>query len=358
MTTAFRRLAALLAACASAAAFAAPAAHAGFFSDAVDGAKDALAHPNQGNLGGDNISGVDTTRADGLGNQAEASVKRANALLDDGLKHDSMVGGANTSQTAGVQGGKNLIVRIARDMKNALLAVAGFLLLIAVVRLVFSGATEEEAKKLKTTVVWATLGIVVMQSSFSFVVTLFGKDIDSTLARDFSENVFGPLTRLLEFLASFAFLAAAFYGFYKIATAAGEEEAVKQGKTVFINAALGFLALKLVKPFVYSLYGHEECDDSGLGKIFKNCELVRNVGDTVGLVGKIIQWVNGFVAVITVLLIIYAGFQVLTGAGDEEKMKKAKGTILYAGIGIVVLVSTYILFRFFVTQDVPPVPGA
>jgi divalent metal cation (Fe/Co/Zn/Cd) transporter len=37
---------------------------------------------------------------------------------------------------------------------------------------------------------------------------------------------------------------------------------------------------------------------------------------------KVINWANSFIAIIVVLLIIYAGFQIMTSGGDEEKIKK------------------------------------
>jgi hypothetical protein len=65
---------------------------------------------------------------------------------------------------------------------------------------------------------------------------------------------------------------------------------------------------------------------------------------------KVINYFNGFIGLITVILIIYAWFLVLTGAWDDEKLKKAKSIIVYAFIGIFLLVSSYALFNFFVLK--------
>ena len=70
----------------------------------------------------------------------------------------------------------------------------------------------------------------------------------------------------------------------------------------------------------------------------------------VEIVGKIINYFNGFLFLICVLLIIYAGWLVLISAGDEEKMKKAKNTIIYVFVGFVVLVASHALFRFFILR--------
>lgn len=48
-----------------------------------------------------------------------------------------------------------------------------------------------------------------------------------------------------------------------------------------------------------------------------------------------------FVTLIGVLYVIYAGFQIMTGGGDEEKIKKARQIIIYVLIGIVVMWLAY-----------------
>lgn len=55
----------------------------------------------------------------------------------------------------------------------------------------------------------------------------------------------------------------------------------------------------------------------------------------------IVQYFLGFVTVVAVLYIIYAGFQVMTGGGDEEKSKKAKNIIIYVTIGIAIMWLAY-----------------
>jgi type IV secretory pathway VirB2 component (pilin) len=54
------------------------------------------------------------------------------------------------------------------------------------------------------------------------------------------------------------------------------------------------------------------------------------------------------VTLIAVLYIIYAGFQIMTGAGDEEKNKKAKNIILYVVIGIVIMWLAYSIVDFII----------
>jgi len=54
----------------------------------------------------------------------------------------------------------------------------------------------------------------------------------------------------------------------------------------------------------------------------------------------LIAAISGFVAVI---IIIIAGIQYMTSGGDPQKINKAKDTILFAAIGIIVVVLARII---------------
>lgn len=49
-------------------------------------------------------------------------------------------------------------------------------------------------------------------------------------------------------------------------------------------------------------------------------------------------------------MVIYAGWLVLISGGDEEKLKKAKNIVIYILIGLVILVASHAIFRFFIMQ--------
>jgi type IV secretory pathway VirB2 component (pilin) len=55
------------------------------------------------------------------------------------------------------------------------------------------------------------------------------------------------------------------------------------------------------------------------------------------------------VTLIAVIYVIYAGFQIMTGGGDEEKMKKSRNTIFYVFIGIVIMWLAYALVTLVMT---------
>lgn len=63
-------------------------------------------------------------------------------------------------------------------------------------------------------------------------------------------------------------------------------------------------------------------------------------------VQDIIVYLLGFISLIGVIYIMYAGFQVMTGAGDEEKLKKARNIIIYVILGIVLMWIAYSLVNW------------
>lgn len=68
-----------------------------------------------------------------------------------------------------------------------------------------------------------------------------------------------------------------------------------------------------------------------------------------GLYPKIAAIINillGFVGVVAVVFILYAGFRWITAGGNEEQITEARGNIRNAVIGIVVIFFAYIITNF------------
>jgi hypothetical protein len=124
---------------------------------------------------------------------------------------------------------------------------------------------------------------------------------------------------------------------------------VKAGKQTIISALIGFIVIKLPGVLVKSIYGEATCDTPLL---FSVCRIKDpNLSGAISVATTLVNYINGFLALIIVVLIIYAGWLVLSSGGDDEKVKKARRILLYILIGVLLLVSSYILFNFFVLKD-------
>ncbi|NVP17203.1 hypothetical protein HUU51_00625 [Candidatus Gracilibacteria bacterium] len=267
--------------------------------------------------------------------------------------------GGNGDINAGSDGEKsiyNLLFTIAKDLKTIFYIIAGLYFLILVIRLLFSENTEEAATNFKKGVLWITLGILLMQISFYVINTLYAKDVGGTLANNLTKNLINPVIRILETAASFFFILIAIFAFYTIITANGDEEKVKKGKMTIVYGLLGFIIIKLAKEIVYASYGRIDCSERTILGIFQingnNCATVNQISGISDIIIKVINWLNGFVGIAVILMIIYAGVQVLFSAGDEEKLAKAKKAIIYIIIGIAILILNYFILSFLIKPEI------
>lgn len=64
------------------------------------------------------------------------------------------------------------------------------------------------------------------------------------------------------------------------------------------------------------------------------------------IIGNITTWVLGFSAAVAVLFLIVGGLQYITASGNEKRAEAAKSTILYAVIGLVVILLAYVVVGF------------
>lgn len=84
-----------------------------------------------------------------------------------------------------------------------------------------------------------------------------------------------------------------------------------------------------------------------INKYFKN-----EVGDDTldNLLINIINAILGVVGLICVIVMIIGGINYMTSAGDAGKVKKAKDTILYGLIGLIICVLAFAIVNFVITN--------
>jgi len=63
-------------------------------------------------------------------------------------------------------------------------------------------------------------------------------------------------------------------------------------------------------------------------------------------VGTMLNVVFGVMGLLAVAVIILGGFQYMTSTGDVSKVQKAKNTILYGIVGLVIALLAYAIVRF------------
>ncbi len=240
----------------------------------------------------------------------------------------------------------NALIRIARDLKNLFFMIAGVYFLVLVIKLLFSEKTEEASSNFKKWVVWISIWIIVTQIAYYLVTILFDKDVNIELANNFVDIIIQPFISLLETSASFIFIFIMIYSFFSLVTANWDEEKAKSWKMSVLYAIMWFVVIKVSKKLVDAVYGKTSC--SSHTNI--NCTNTTDIKWIAEIIVNIINWMNGFIWLIVIILIIYAWFMVLTSIWDEEKLKKAKSIIIYIAIWLFILVANYLILTFIISN--------
>jgi len=68
--------------------------------------------------------------------------------------------------------------------------------------------------------------------------------------------------------------------------------------------------------------------------------------ELIGLIENIAGWFQAIVLIIAIIMIIYAGFVWMTAAGDEEKLGKARKTLVWGLVGIGIALFAYVAEAF------------
>lgn len=245
---------------------------------------------------------------------------------------------------------KNLFLNIARDLRTIVFILVSLVWIIMVIKLLFWDNTEEQQKNLKNWILWASVWIMVMQIAFSFYKIMFDKDINKVLWENFSEKIIEPFIDLLMLWASFIFIFVAIYAFYHIITAWWNEENIKQWKTTIFQAIIWFIVIKFANTIVKNTF-NTDCSWWSIIVYWWN-NVCNNITENAKIITSLINWVNSFIVIVVVIMIIYAGFLIMTWAWEEDKQKKAKNIILYVWIGLLILVANYLILTFFIIPEI------
>lgn len=239
-----------------------------------------------------------------------------------------------------------LTMTVAQSLKNIFIALASIYFLIITLKLLFAEwSSDEEFTKFKKWAEWITVWIIVMQIAYSYVSMIYNKKIWAALSTWLIENIAQPLIKLLETAASLFFVAVMVFAFYKIVTSGWDDEKAKSWKKSVWFAILWFLVIKVSKFFVEAVYSKTLCNVEWVTSCTN-----RSLSDWARLAFEIINWLNSFVWIAVVIMIIYAGAQIIFSNGDDEKIKKAKKSLIYIFMWIILLIMNYLILTFFLVD--------
>ena len=151
-----------------------------------------------------------------------------------------------------------------------------------------------------------------------------------SLVTDWVRNVLGAIAIL--FLV---------YGGVSYVTARGDDTKVGKAKTSIMYAVIGLVVVVLAEQITSIFYPQGGAEDVGTyatTSARQASEVVRGV----------VAFAEGFVGVVAVAVLVYAGFLYVTARGEQSALDKAKKSAQYAIIGLfVVALSDFVVNNVF-----------
>lgn len=148
-------------------------------------------------------------------------------------------------------------------------------------------------------------------------------------------NILNDLT----IVAAYIVLGFVIYGGYQYMFSSGDVGKTAAAKRTLTNAFIG-LAIVMSASIIFgairvALIGNNSLTDDTIKNINAN-----------ELVTSLIQWVVGISGVVAAIFLVLGGVSYMTSSGDTTKLQKAKNTILYAIIGLIVVALAEIITAF------------
>ncbi|RJO59372.1 hypothetical protein C4546_02420 [Candidatus Parcubacteria bacterium] len=71
-----------------------------------------------------------------------------------------------------------------------------------------------------------------------------------------------------------------------------------------------------------------------------------SINDPKLFIARLLRYALGFLGIVGLIMILYGGFLMLTSAGNADTIKKAKSTIIWAAVGIAVVIGSWQILSY------------
>lgn len=258
----------------------------------------------------------------------------------------------------------NFLINIAKSMKNFFMVILWIYMIVWVIRMLLAESSQEEFDKLKYSLIWSAVWIVLMQISYRLVLSVYDRDIWAGLWWIVLQNVINPLINLSLYIVWFLFMFTAIFAFYKLITSDGDGTRSTEWKMwVFywvVWVVIAKVSQTIIRVFYWDVYNctwwpkceliaaNSQRDDLSSPVWWWVWWPVTDYSTYTDLIIAIINWANWFISIIVVILIIYAGGLVMFSNWNPDNLDKAKKSVLYIALWLALIVASFLILDFFV----------
>lgn len=240
--------------------------------------------------------------------------------------------------------GEAQINKIAQSVASAIQNIAGGMavlwIVVAGVRMIFARGDETAISEQKNAILYGIIGLVVILLVGRMIDILYGpagvnRTELSTEGTAFSDEVYGIVSFIKAIIGILAILFIVMSGVRTIFAQGEEAEITNQRKSIlWIGAGLVLLAInEIIIKNLFIVPTQEQSDRLQSS----------NIAAVIATLSNVIKFLLGFVGLVTLGILIYGAATMIMNYGDPEMVEKSKKIIKNALIGIVIILSSYVI---------------
>ena len=289
---------------------------------------------------------------------SDAGLPTAEAITDGkfGAENEEGIGAGERLIVGGLFQIVDIIRLIVGGLAAAYLVWSGFLL-------VSSSGEAQETEVAKRSIVWSFLALMLMLSLDTILQDILygGGEIGfGEILQVSDNNNFAALDGASLFISNFAAWLEALFAVlvvvmvvvsgWRMVAAMGEEEEITKQKSVLFWLAMAVVVFLFnniaIEQVLYPWAIGASSDGNNVVASFS-----PNAAAGVAEITAFLFYMLTFLGVVAVLVALYAGARLIMAFGDEEGQEAAKKTLVGAGIGIVVVLSSFAVTSTLLSTD-------
>lgn len=235
-------------------------------------------------------------------------------------------------------------VVVARTIQNIAAGIAILWIVIAGIRMVFAQGDEAVITEQKNGLLYGVIGLVIILLMGRIVEVLYGPaGVNRTeLMADegFSTEVYGIVGFLKALVGTIAVLFIVLSSVRTLFTQ-GDEAEITKNRTSILWIGAGLILIAINEIIIKNIFIIPASQSDQITS--------SNIAQIVNTFGNVMKFLLGFVGVITLGILVYGAGTMIMNFGNDEVVTNAKKIITNAIVGILVILSAYVIVASLIT---------
>ena len=227
---------------------------------------------------------------------------------------------------------------VSNVIKNLVIGLAVIWIVYAGARLLFAQGDESVITEQKRSLLYAGVGLVAILLVDRGIDFLYGPAgvVRTELVQDagFSNEIYGLVRYLKALIGTIAILFIVVSG-VRMVFAFGDESTITKQRMSLLWIGVGLILIAIDQIIIRHIFIIPTQQSDQISS--------SNVSALINLLGTVLQFILGFVGLIAFGILIYGAATMIANYGNDEMVEKSKKIIKNAIIGILVILSAYVI---------------